>query len=114
MSIAGVARDLAARLRLPFALPDSTPRTVAAELVSGVSVEITEPARCGRFEARVLRGVSVGAGDPKLAARLALLGMRSINNVVDVSNYVMLELGQPSPPYDLANDRKSTRLNSRP
>ncbi len=45
---------------------------------------------------------AVGPGDPKLASRLALLGMRSINNVVDVSNYVMLELGQPSHPYDLA------------
>ena len=50
----------------------------------------------------MLRGVTVGPGDPKLATRLALLGMRSISNVVDVSNYVMLELGQPNHPYDLA------------
>ena len=101
MSIAGVARDLAARLRLPFALPDPKPPTVPAERVRDVSVEILDPDRCGRFEARVLRDVTVGPGDPKLARRLALLGMRSINNVVDVSNYVMLELGQPSHPYDL-------------
>jgi len=102
MSIAGVARDLAARLRLPFALPEPSPATVAAERVGGVSVEILDPDRCGRFEARVLRGVTVGPGDPRLATRLALLGMRSISNVVDVSNYVMLELGQPNHPYDLA------------
>ena len=102
MSIAGVARDLAARLGLPFTLPQPSPATVPADKVGGVTVEILDPDRCGRFEARVLRGVSVGPGDPKLATRLALLGMRSISNVVDVSNYVMLELGQPNHPYDLA------------
>jgi phenylalanyl-tRNA synthetase beta chain len=101
MSVAGVARDLAARMRLPFALPDPKPATVPADRVASVSVEILDPERCGRFEARVLRDVTVGPGDPRLASRLALVGMRSINNVVDVSNYVMLELGQPSHPYDL-------------
>ena len=102
MSIAGVARDLAARLGLPFALPEPAPATVAPDRIAGVQVEIVDPERCGVFEARVLRGVEVGAGDPTIARRLALLGMRSINNVVDVSNYVMLELGQPNHPYDLA------------
>jgi phenylalanyl-tRNA synthetase beta chain len=101
MSVAGVARDLAARKRLPFSLPDPKPATVPADRVTGVTVEILDPDRCGRFEARVLRDVAVGPGDPTLARRLAMLGMRSINNVVDVSNYVMLELGQPSHPYDL-------------
>ena len=102
MSIAGVARDLAARLRLPFAMPAALVTPVAADHIRGVTVEILDPDRCGRFEARVLCRVLVGPGDPRLAARLALLGMRSINNVVDVSNYVMLELGQPNHPYDLA------------
>lgn len=102
MSIAGVARDLAARLRLPFTLPEPEPALVPADAIGKVSVEILDPDRCGRFEARVLRGVQVGPGDLKLATRLSLLGMRSINNVVDVSNYVMLELGQPNHPYDLA------------
>jgi phenylalanyl-tRNA synthetase beta chain len=99
MSVAGLARDLAARLRLPFTLPE--PKTVAGSSPP-VSVEIVDRDRCGRFEARVLSGVQVGPGDRKLATRLALMGMRSINNVVDVSNYVMLELGQPNHPYDLA------------
>jgi phenylalanyl-tRNA synthetase beta chain len=102
MSIAGVARDLAARLRLPFTLPAPVASFVPADAVDKVSVEILDPERCGRFEARVLRGITVGPGDPKLATRLALLGMRSISNVVDVSNYVMLELGQPNHAYDLA------------
>jgi len=102
MSVAGVARDLAARLHLPFDRPDPRPATVPAARVEDVSIEILDPDRCGLFEARVLRGVTVGPGDPRLATRLALMGMRSISNVVDVSNYVMLELGQPNHPYDLA------------
>lgn len=102
MSIAGVARDLAARLGLPFTLPSPSPSIVSAGQVNGVSVDIADRDRCGSFEARVVRGVQVGPGDPVIARRLALLGMRSINNVVDVSNYVMLELGQPNHPYDLA------------
>ena len=99
MSVAGLARDLAARLRLPFTLPD--PQSVTGP-APPVSIEILDALRCGRFEARVVSGVQVGPGDPRLATRLALMGMRSINNVVDVSNYVMLELGQPNHPYDLA------------
>lgn len=99
MSVAGLARDLAARLRLPFALPAPTPVQAGS---AQATVEILDPDLCGRFEARVMSGVQVGPGDPKLATRLALMGMRSISNVVDVSNYVMLELGQPNHPYDLA------------
>jgi phenylalanyl-tRNA synthetase beta chain len=102
MSVAGVARDLAARMGLPFTLPSPTASVIAPDRIGAVGVEILDPERCGRFEARVLRGVKVGPGDPKLATRLALMGMRSISNVVDVSNYVMLELGQPNHPYDLA------------
>src|SRR4051794_9471484 len=102
MSIAGVARDLAARLGLPFTLPDPTPSTAPADAVDKVTVEILDPGRCGSFEARIVRQVVVGPGDPVIARRLALLGMRSISNVVDVSNYVMLELGQPNHAYDLA------------
>ena len=102
MSVAGVARDIAARLGLPFTLPAPTVRTGSTKASDLVSVEIAAPDRCGRFTARVLQGVSVGPSDARIANRLTLLGMRPINNVVDVSNYVMLELGQPSHPYDLA------------
>ena len=102
MSIAGVARDLAGRLGLPFTLPEPSIDKIDAERIGGVSVEIHDPDLCGRFTASVLRGVTVGPGDPRLGTRLTLLGMRPLNNVVDVSNYVMLELGQPNHPYDLA------------
>jgi len=102
MSVAGVARDLAARMGAPFELPRPQPSVVSSDRTGSVVVEILDPQRCGRFEARVLRGVEVGPGDRRIASRLAMVGMRSINNVVDVSNYVMVELGQPSHPYDLA------------
>ena len=102
MSVAGVARDVAARLGLPFALPAPAIQATGPDTSELVTVEILDPDRCGRFTARVLQGVTVGPSDPLVANRLTLLGMRPINNVVDASNYLMLELGQPSHPYDLA------------
>src|SRR5205085_11575059 len=69
---------------------------------SKIHIENLAPELCGRFTARVLQDVTVGPSLQRIASRLTLLGMRPINNVVDASNYVMLELGQPSHPYDLA------------
>src|SRR5262245_37830800 len=105
MSVAGVARDLAARLGVPFSLPEPAVAEVPAAHVRNVSVEVEAPDLCGRFTARVLSGVSVGQSELTIARRLTLLGMRPINSLVDVSNYVMLELGQPNHPYDLAKVR---------
>ena len=102
MSVAGVARDLAARQGVPFALPDPSPDEVGAAADGRLSVEVLDPVLCGRFVARVLDGVTIGPSPRWLANRLTALGMRPINNVVDVSNYVMLELGQPNHTYDLA------------
>jgi phenylalanyl-tRNA synthetase beta chain len=98
MCVAGVARDLAARLGLPFRLPDPSPPG-GATTTAGVAVDALD--LCPRFTATVLEGVHVGPSPAWLANRLTLAGMRPVNNVVDVSNYVMLELGQPNHPYDL-------------
>ena len=104
MSVAGIARDLAAHYKVPFTLPNPDLSSIpSGDAVDGlVSVENLAPDLCGRFTARVLQGVTVGPSPQRIASRLTLLGMRPINNVVDASNYVMLELGQPSHPYDLA------------
>jgi phenylalanyl-tRNA synthetase beta chain len=104
MSVAGIARDLAAHFKVPFTRPTPDLSSIEkGDAVDGlVSVENLAPELCGRFTARVLHGVAVGPSPPHIANRLTMLGMRPINNVVDASNYVMLELGQPSHPYDLA------------
>jgi phenylalanyl-tRNA synthetase beta chain len=105
MSIAGVARDLAARLEVPFTLPSPAVKEVPAELSPTVTIRIDDPDLCGRFTARLLRNVTIGPSAPAIGRRLTLMGMRPINSLVDASNYVMLELGQPSHPYDLAKVR---------
>lgn len=104
LSVAGVARDVAARLGLPFTLPDPQVAEAvgAGEAAQVTSTEILAPDLCGRFVSRVLRNVKVGPSPSWLANRLLALGMRPINNIVDGSNYVMLELGQPSHTFDLA------------
>lgn len=100
MSVLGVARDLSAKLGTPLTPPD--PRPEVAATADPVSVEIVDLDRCGRFCARVFTDVTVGPSHPVLARRLSLMGMRPVNNLVDASNAVMLELGQPNHPYDLA------------
>lgn len=103
-SVAGVARDLAARLKVPFEIPDPVVPDPASEGPSVhelTSVEVIDRDLCPRFMARVLTLVPVGPSPQWVARRLTLAGMRPINNVVDASNFVMLELGQPTHPYDL-------------
>ncbi len=100
LSMAGVARDAAARLRLPFRIPE--PAIGELERTGeGARVTVEAPDLCPRLAAQLLTGVSVRQSPRWLARRLALAGMRPINSVVDASNYVMLDLGQPTHPYDL-------------
>ncbi|MFZ0668478.1 MAG: phenylalanine--tRNA ligase subunit beta [Acidimicrobiales bacterium] len=108
MCVAGVARDLAARLKLEFTLP--TPPELIPVTASGFleSVEVPDPDLCPRFTARVLTGFTIRQSPAVVARRLVLAGMRPLNNVVDASNYVMLELGQPTHPYDLDRVARQT------
>jgi phenylalanyl-tRNA synthetase beta chain len=98
LSVAGVARDLAAHLRVPFAIPEPPAPTGTG---TTVTVQVDALDLCPRFTATPLGGLTIGSSPQWLARRLTLAGMRPINNLVDVSNYVMLELGQPNHPYDL-------------
>lgn len=101
LSMVGVAREVAAVLDTSFMEPAGTldeSGTPAADLVS---VEIETPDLCPRYTARVIRGVTVGPSPRWLADKVAACGTRPINNVVDVTNYIMYELGQPLHAFDL-------------
>ncbi len=95
----GIARDLAANLGTEFRPPrpqvgiEGEPMTTPVEIIDGD--------RCARFTSTVMSGVEVKPAADWMARRLTAAGMRPINNVVDVSNYVMLELNQPNHAYDL-------------
>tara|TARA_B100000686_G_C16797378_1_gene983381 strand:+ start:991 stop:3357 length:2367 start_codon:yes stop_codon:yes gene_type:complete len=102
MSVAGVARDLAASLGIPFMHPDYGFSEGSTKVSDLSSVEIIDPTLCGRFAVRAALEISIGDSPRWIQNRLISLGMRPINNVVDISNYVMLELGQPNHTYDLA------------
>jgi len=95
----GVARDLGAHLHV------GAPNRVRSLLANGparsASVELVDGVRCPRFTTVVLSGVEVKPSPEWIVRRLSAAGMRPINNVVDASNYVMLELNQPNHAYDL-------------
>jgi phenylalanyl-tRNA synthetase beta chain len=107
LCMAGVARDLAAALGMPFAWPEGTPAPGPATAappadpsVGSADVVVEAADLCPRFTATVLTGVRVGPSPAWLAQRLTRAGMRPIIGVVDVSNYVMLDVGQPNHAYD--------------
>ena len=97
----GVARQVTARLGLPLAAPTATIASTDGAPTRQATVELIDGDRCARFTSTVISGLRVTSSPNWIAQRLAGAGMRSINNVVDVSNYVMLELNQPNHAYDL-------------
>jgi phenylalanyl-tRNA synthetase beta chain len=97
----GLARELAAAFQVPL-LPRPAAATVGGEdAARTVRVLVEAPDLCPRYTARVVRGVRVGPSPPWVVERLQACGLRSINNVVDVSNLVLLELSQPIHTFDL-------------
>jgi phenylalanyl-tRNA synthetase beta chain len=96
----GIARELGAVYKLPLKPVSSKPAEGATKAADAVKVEIQSPDLCGRFTARVIRGVKIQPSPKWLKDRLEASGVASISNAVDVSNYVMLELGHPLHTYD--------------
>ncbi|MEY3340446.1 MAG: phenylalanyl-tRNA synthetase beta chain [Actinomycetota bacterium] len=94
----GVARDLAARFGVRFTEPSGS--VVATGPARSASVDIVAGDRCPRFTTVIISGIRVAESPDWMKSRLAAAGMRPINNVVDVSNYVMLETNQPNHAYD--------------
>jgi phenylalanyl-tRNA synthetase beta chain len=105
LSVLGIAREVAALTgaRLHPTSPSPGEEGVAARTL--IRVDVEAPDLCPRYCARVLRGVRIGPSPPWLRTRLEMVGMRPIVNVVDATNYVMLERGQPLHAFDLARVR---------
>jgi phenylalanyl-tRNA synthetase beta chain len=102
LSVLGIAREVAALTGVRLRVPGARLSEKAPGSAESVRVEIRDADVCRRYVARVIRGVKVGASPMWMRSRLEALGVRAINNVVDVTNYVMLERGQPLHAFDLA------------
>jgi phenylalanyl-tRNA synthetase beta chain len=100
LSIHGVAREVSALTGAPITVPSMAP--VAVTLSDKLPVKVEAPDLCGRFSGRIIRGVNAHAKTPAwMVSRIERAGMRSVSALVDISNYVMLELGRPSHVFDL-------------
>ncbi len=102
LSYISIARELAVatgkELRMPKVKLDESEKNVS-ELAS---VEIVEPELCGRYTARIIEGVKIGPSPDWMRKRLEAVGLRSVSNVVDATNYAMMETGQPPHAFDYA------------
>jgi phenylalanyl-tRNA synthetase beta chain len=98
----GVAREIAVLWERELKIPDAQPATVSDATADQVKVTLSCPDLCPRYTARLVRGVQVGPSPDWIVSRLKAAGIESVNNVVDVTNYVMLECGQPLHAFDFA------------
>lgn len=109
LSMKGLAREVGAILEVepkPIDLPQPAESDERIEDIATVTVE--DAAACPRYSARVIRGVKIGPSPEWLANRVEAMGARSINNVVDITNYILFELGQPLHAFDLGQLAKGT------
>ena len=107
LSMVGVAREVAAVTGVPYAVPEGAPAESGEPAAVAVRVAIEDAELCPRYTARVIRGVTIGPSPDWLVERVIAAGARPVNNVVDITNYVMYELGQPLHAFDLG--RLATR-----
>lgn len=101
LSHRGVAREVATLLGTPFKKPNIQLQESALEASSKVTIRVDDATRCVRYAARVIEGLKVKPSPRWVQDRLRACGVRAINNLVDVTNYVLLEYGQPLHAFDL-------------
>jgi phenylalanyl-tRNA synthetase beta chain len=99
-SVIGIAREISALTGNPLKLPEVKLSETGSPVQQSVAVRIEDPELCPRYTARVIRGVKIAPSPDWLKSTLEKVGVRSISNVVDVTNYVMLETGQPLHAFD--------------
>ena len=100
-NILGVAREVAGIVGAKLRYPEFKVEEAGVSVTDQASVEIMDPDHCPRYVARVINGVTIGPSPFWLVDRLAGVGVRSINNIVDITNYVLMEMGQPLHAFDL-------------
>jgi phenylalanyl-tRNA synthetase beta chain len=100
LSVLGVAREVAALTRQEVRYPSSQYDEAGDAIDNHVSVEIADPDLCQRYCASLIEGIKIGPSPAWMQQRLTACGMRPINNIVDITNYVMLEYGQPLHSFD--------------
>ena len=100
-SVVGIAREAAATFRKEFAPPVVTAVGNEEDVNDFIKVTVEDPDLCPRYTARVVKNIKIGPSPKWMQRRLASVGIRPINNLVDITNYVMEEYGQPMHAYDL-------------
>jgi phenylalanyl-tRNA synthetase beta chain len=105
LSVLGVAREVAAVTGQKLRIPAPRLRETGTPTGEQIAVQVDDPARCARYAARIVRGVRVGRSPLAMRLRLQRAGMRPINDVVDATNWIMLERGQPLHAFDLSKIR---------
>lgn len=101
-SVLGIAREAAATFRKPFHPPVVTVQGNSEDVNDFISVEVEDTDLCTRYCARVCKNIRIAPSPEWMQRRLASCGIRPINNLVDITNYVMMEYGQPMHAYDLS------------
>src|SRR5579859_680746 len=105
LSLVGIAREIKAIFGGTVRLPDTRWQADGPPLAGQLDVQIADPDLCSRYSAALVRGVQIGPAPEWIQRRITLAGMRPVNNVVDITNYVMLEMGQPLHAFDYAQVR---------
>ncbi|MDA3813390.1 MAG: phenylalanine--tRNA ligase subunit beta [Candidatus Cloacimonetes bacterium] len=108
LGIIGVARDISALLKLPLTLPESKLNESNEPISNHLSLENKVPELCTRYTARIIKNIEIKESPNWLKKQIISVGLRPINNVVDITNYVMMELGHPLHAFDysLINGKK--------
>ena len=97
-SILGIAREISVVLKTPLKMPDTSYTAAKTDVV--IPVEVKEPALCPRYIGHYVKDVKIGKAPQWMRRRLALCGLRSVSDVVDITNFVLLEMGQPMHAFD--------------
>ncbi|NHZ45672.1 phenylalanine--tRNA ligase subunit beta, partial [Nitratidesulfovibrio liaohensis] len=101
LSVLGLAREVALGFGLPLTLPRLNVVEDGPDCSGEVAIEIADPALCHAYHGRILENIRVGKSPARIRHRLTAIGVRPISNIVDATNYVMMELGQPMHAFDL-------------